>query len=270
MIYKHISSLSDQKAYEQFHWPLTIRYEIANREREIERKDRVKFVEQLIEEKQGFEEELEKIQAQIRHIVEDLDDFSQASDYDKLITGVHEALQNGKTRMEDFNKRERLCGVEPTEEASMLEDYIYDFKKYHTLWTVAIEFSHAKDEWQNGIFINLPAGQIKENLTAWRKSMEPVTKWFVRHQVQCRVCEDIISALDEFELFNPIFENCRHPSFESRHWMSLFDAIGVDVEEFVDLQFSLTHLIDAKIMDNLDVLAGIATEARQEYDIRRR
>jgi len=52
--------------------------------------------------------------------------------------------------------------------------------------------------------------------------------------------------------------------------MSLFDAIGVDVEEFVDLQFSLTHLIDAKIMDNLDVLAGIATEARQEYDIRRR
>jgi dynein heavy chain len=257
-----------EEVFDAAHWPLTIKVDVSARIREID-KEKIKFMEQLALDKEIFTKDMKKWQAKLEFVKNEMTAFEDAKNYDKDVSGFHDQLMEGRRRIEDFNQRESLFGIELTEREE-LEELIEDYEPYFRMWSTAIEFTYNQESWLSMQLTQLPADDVFTNVDQWYKSAYKMVKTFAENPVQKAVVESLCKAIKKFKENVPIIEALCHPAIQPRHWFELFDEMEVDAEgELGELTMSLTQLLELNIHNYISKLEEISAGAQKEYGLRK-
>jgi hypothetical protein len=84
--YKPIDRPLVEKSLQMLHWPLTVKVDVGQRIRDIE-KEKIKFMELLAKEKKQYAKDFKDFQVQLEFVKTEMNDFEKAKEYDKKITG---------------------------------------------------------------------------------------------------------------------------------------------------------------------------------------
>jgi hypothetical protein len=210
-----------EEVFEAGHWPLTIKVDVSARIREID-KEKIKFMDQLAVDKEVFMKDMKKWQSKLEFVKNEMTAFEEAKNYDKDVSGFHEALMDGRRRIEDFNQRESLFGIELTERDE-LEEIIEEYEPYFKMWSTAIEFTYNQESWLSMQLTQLPSDDVFAMMDQWYKAAYKMVKTFSEDPIQKGVIEAMLKGIKKFKENVPIIESLCHPAIQPRHWFELFD-----------------------------------------------
>ncbi|CAD7946598.1 unnamed protein product [Amoebophrya sp. A25] len=268
--YKELDRTLVERQFDAFHWPQTV---LVDREKRLVdlTKEQMKFQQVLQSEKEQYARDFQKWKEDLQFVKTKMDNFSKAKDYDKLVTGLKDALIDAKRRLDDFRKRESLFNIELSE-TEPLDELSEEYEDYYSLWNIAIDFTYNQEEWTQAKFTTLNATDVMGNCETWFKTAYKMSKLFDQQPVQLKVATALVDALKEFNKKLPLIESCCHPAFEVRHWNQIFfDNMDLDVDalpEFADYTMSLKQLEEQNIMQFIDVIQEVSAGAQKEYSLR--
>ena len=190
------------------HWPLTVKVDLEQRRRDIN-KEKIKFMEALAAEKKKYAADFIKWQKTLEYIKSEMEHFDRAKEYDKTVSGLRDALQDAKRKIENFRKRETLFNIELSD-SEPLEELMDTYEDYYKLWNIAIEFTYSLEEWNTNRFSSLDAPEIAGQIDLWYKTTFKMTKMFDQQPVQHKVASDMLTALKAFQVKLPLIEAACH------------------------------------------------------------
>ena len=127
--------------------PVQIRVDVFDGTRSLD-VQKVQFMAKLDDEKTDFVRDMTKYEDDLNWIKK-LDDYQNAMKYATKITGLRENLERAKERLQSFQERERLFGIDVSEYADL--GYMVDtFQPYASLWTAAFDWKDQEEQWLSG------------------------------------------------------------------------------------------------------------------------
>ena len=206
----------------------------------------------------------------IHTLTTNINEFSKHTDLTRITEIVAEVnkitneLKEVQSLSSLFNSRERLFNLEPTkyEEVGQLTR---DFEPYKSLWLTCSDWTKWKDQWLYGSFLELNAEDVEKNLmNAWRNIFKSF-KFFKNSPGCLAVASQIKQEMEEFKPYLPLIQALRMPGMRDRHWDRLSEELNMKIHP--DASFTLTNLLQMKLLDSIDTITKVCDVAGKEYSI---
>ncbi|CAK0906755.1 unnamed protein product [Prorocentrum cordatum] len=254
-----------EKAFESFSWPLNINMAVMESERRLE-KEQQQFREQLDAEREEFWKDLKQYRIDLDW-TKSLDDFENASKHSNRILKLQEDFEKARTQVQSFAEREALFGAERGD-YSELEELIEEFSPFYKLWHAAIEWTHSEEEWLSSPLVRLNASEIETTVDESFKDSYKMFKSFEGQQNPQKVAEDFRKKIQAFKKNMPVVQGLCQEAIQVQHFMQLFEEMDLVEEIDVEEGLSLTTLLDNHILDHIEKVERISTEAQKQHGLK--
>ncbi|XJO76015.1 hypothetical protein BDV3_006595 [Batrachochytrium dendrobatidis] len=197
-------------------------------------------------------------------------EFSKHSDLSRIteivadVNRISTELKEAQSLATLFNSRERLFNQEPTKYDEVAQ-LIREFEPYKNLWLTCHDWTRWKDQWMLGGFLELNAEEVEKNLmNAWRTIFKSF-KHFKNSPGCLAVAGQIKEEVEEFKPYLPLIQALRNPGMRDRHWDRLSEELNMNLHP--DASFTLTNLLNMKLLDRVDLISKVCDVAGKEYSI---
>ncbi|KAI9349443.1 dynein heavy chain and region D6 of dynein motor-domain-containing protein [Zopfochytrium polystomum] len=261
--YRYEHSNEDVRArWQAYAWPMRIEEMVRATEASLDI-DEASFLRNLASDQDVFKERVHQLGVIVAEFSKHMD-LSHINEIMVEVQKVSQELKECQNLVTLFNSRERLFGQEVThyEEVAQLQK---DFEPFKSLWSTAGDWVKWRNAWLHGSFLDLNAEDVEKNLTnAWRTIFKSV-KHFKNTPGCLSVANQIKDEIDEFKPFLPLIQALRNPGMRDRHWEKLSEELDIKIRP--DENFTLTHILDMKLLDRVDIITKVCDVAGKEYSI---
>ncbi|CAM9175434.1 unnamed protein product [Chrysoparadoxa australica] len=228
--------------------------------------DKVRMMDQLALEKEKFEEVLENFEVDVKG-AKALGDYDQTEANTDYVNSIQDAINNAKTKAEDFNSRERVFAFPPTE-YTVLDMVEAELEPFHHLWNMISDFHAARKEWMHGSFLELQGAEIERDVTDWWKSSYRMAKQLEEEYPAAAACASKLrEETTKFREHLPIIQALASPALKLRHWERLSQNIGCTIEP--DEELTLLQLVEQDVGQHIDMIQEVCVAAEKEYGLER-
>jgi dynein heavy chain len=137
---------------------------------------------------------------------------------------------------------------------------------FHKLWNMINDFHISRKEWLLGPFLELNGPQIENEVTEWWKTSYRFAKLMEEQFPGAAGCAmRLREETTEFRQHLPVIQSLASPALKPRHWESLSERIGKEIEP--DEELTLKGLLDMDIGAYIEVIQEVCVAAKKEYDL---
>ncbi|KAJ1569497.1 Dynein heavy chain 1, axonemal [Cladochytrium tenue] len=248
--------------WQAYAWPMKIEEIIRATEAALD-VDEAAFLRNLASDQEVFKERIH----QLVEIVADFgkyDNLALINEINREVQKVIQELKECQSLVTLFNSRERLFGQEVThyEEVAQIQK---DFEPFKSLWSTAYDWVKWREQWLHGSFLGLNAEDVEKNLTnAWRTIFKSI-KMFKNLPGCLSVANQLKEEMDDFKPYLPLIQALRNPGMRDRHWEKLSEELSMKIHP--DESFTLTNLLNMKLLDQVEAITKVCDIAGKEYSI---
>ncbi|CCI46649.1 unnamed protein product [Albugo candida] len=245
-------------------WPLRIEYAASVCETALE-EDKSRLVDRLKAEKKAFEIDLNRYQAEAQAF-STYENIDATKKYVELAVTLYDSIQEAKQKAADFNAREAVFDLLPTE-YSILDALETEFMPFYTLWTMSSDFAQSRQTWLNGAFMDLDGNAIENAITEWCNNSCKLSKTFDRNAPgSAQVARMLHEQTQEFRAYLPVIQRLASQALQERHWDQIRQIVGFEETE-EDL--TLNALLEKGVTLHFDAVEKIGASAEKEFSLQR-
>lgn len=244
-----------------YSWPKTLNGVLSEVESRIEL-DTVKFQDIL-------SQDLADLNSRLQEYAEELSDFSQFSDLEKVeyyhqrVDSMEKRLKEAENLSKLYNSRERVFKWN-TSDFNLLGDIQRDFEQSSLLWKIAFKQSQMYPEWMEGQFRELNPEQVEEYTLEWIKHLQKLERGIIDEGPRL-ISSNLKDKLVEFKSYIPLIKALRNKGLRERHWKKISGLIQQEIS--LTNMLKLQDLIDMKADSYLMEIQEISDYASKEYSI---
>jgi dynein heavy chain len=228
--------------------------------------DQTRMLDELNKEKEDFEKLLEKFESDVKN-VQALEDYANQEKVVEEVNGLVDALSEAVKQGENFNMREAVFQMPPTE-YPILAQYQKDCEPFAKLWNMISDFHTSSQDWLVGEFIKLDGTAISNSVDDWWKTSFKMSKTMESDYPGAAKCAlKLREDTTEFRQHLPIIQSLATPALKDRHWEALSEQLGGDIVP--DDELTLQSLLDLNASDHIDQIQEICVKAEKEYSLER-
>ena len=203
--------------------------------------------------------------------VDDLERYTDIKHVDEAAERCAETAKkvtDASTKADLFNSREGLFDLEITdyEQLGLIKK---SFEPYNNLWKTANDWLTSSRKWLHGSFLELDAEEVEEQVDGFGMAIAKAAKFFERNEEkfgnQFKVAKDIQSQVKAFAPNVPLITALRNKGMRDRHWEQLSTVVGFEIKP--DENFTLSTVLEMKLLDYLESCTKIAEAAQKEFNI---
>ncbi|CAM9362495.1 unnamed protein product [Pylaiella littoralis] len=226
--------------------------------------DKVRMMDKLALEMETFEEILERFEVDVAH-AKQCDDYSQMETTTDYVNSIQDAINDAKTKAEDFNSREKVFGFPPTE-YHVLGKVEEELEPFYKLWNMISDFQASRKEWLHGSFLDLNGADIERDVTDWWKSSYRLSKSLEDEFPAAAKCAaQLREDTTAFREHLPVIQALASPALKSRHWETLSEKTGSTIEP--DEELTLQQLVDTNVGQHIETIHEVCVAAEKEYGL---
>lgn len=165
----------------------------------------------------------------------------------------------------DFNMREQVFNFLPSD-YTILATMKNDILIFYQLWNMISDFYNSKNDWLNGDIMLLDGRLIEENINDWWKSSYKLSKLLEEKYPGPSKCA--LSLRNDIAVFRqqlPVIQCLASKALQARHWESLSELLGKDIDPRDDL--TLQQLLDLDVSSHIESIQEITMKAEKEYNL---
>jgi dynein heavy chain len=142
-----------------------------------------------------------------------------------------------------------------------------DFQPYSNLWLTTRNWHKCHANWLTGAWETLDANEVDTVFDQSNKVMSQVLRYFREKDMPKiqKVAENMKKNIDEFKPYVPLAVALRKDGMKDRHWDAISAKVGFDIRPVEG--FTLTSVIDAGMLKNIDVCEDVGEKAYKEFHI---
>nr|CCA18047.1 PREDICTED: dynein heavy chain 7 putative [Albugo laibachii Nc14] len=245
-------------------WPLKIEYTASVCETALE-EDKSRLVDRLKMEKKAFQVDLNRYQAEARAFSR-YENIDATNKYVELAVTLYDSIQEAKQKAADFNAREAVFDLPPTE-YSMLDTLETGFMPFYTLWTMSSDFAQSRQTWLNGAFMDLDGSAIENAITEWCNNSSKLSKTLDKSAPgSAQVARMLHEQTQEFRAYLPVIQRLASQALQERHWDEIRQIVGFEESE-EDL--TLYALLEKGVTLHFEAVEKIGACAEKEFSLQR-
>ena len=142
-----------------------------------------------------------------------------------------------------------------------------DFQPYSNLWVTTKNWFKSHHSWLNDSWENLNAIELDNTFENSNKTMSMVLRYFRDKEYPkiTKIAESMKKNIDDFKPYVPLAVALRKEGMKERHWDQISEKVKFDVRPVEG--FTLTTVINAGMLNNLDVCEEVGEKAYKEFHI---
>eukprot|EP00898_Chlorokybus_atmophyticus_P006606 jgi/Chlat1/6947/Chrsp52S06617 len=163
-------------------------------------------------------------------------------------------LQDGARRVVHYQRMFKVAESRYDE----LQEVADDVELKLALWQALKDWAKLTQDWSSQPFQDLNAQEMEEKVQRYSKLVFKLERGLPPNKVVPRLG----SAVDTFKQLVPAIQALRNKALKQRHWDKIEAAVGAALVR--DEKFTLGTLLELKVTQHKDEIAGVSTEATQE------
>lgn len=226
--------------------------------------DKIRMMDKLALEKQLFEQLLEKMELETKHVTT-LGNYAEKESNVETVNGLMDRIMDAKIKRDDFNMREKVFNFPPTDYA-ILETFIEQINPYYKLWNMVADFYNSKNDWLHGDFRDLDGAKIEEDITEWWKSSYKLAKQLEEESPSVAACATLLREhTSEFRNHLPVIQSLVSKALKRRHWLDISDLLGKNIDPEDEL--TLMALLELDAAGHIEQIQEVTVAAEKEYHL---
>ena len=226
--------------------------------------DKVKMMDQLVHEKDKFDQLLTSFDETVLKC-KDFADYDAMEQSVEEVNSLMEAIEKAEAQAENFNMREKVFGFQPTDYPGLMSAK-KELQPFHTLWNMVADFHTSRQEWLHGSFLELDANEIENNVSDWWKTSYKMSKTLEEETPGAAECALKLRAVTtEFRENLPVIRSLASKALKERHWEEISEKMGAHIEP--DDELTLQQLLDLDVGKHIEEIEEVCVAAEKQYGL---
>jgi len=231
----------------------------------LEKKKEILYIEQ-IENQQKLLEGIQSLSSNVK----DFDQFkteNKSNEAISLAMNVHDKLTDYIMKAQMYNERESLFG-KPKTDYSVLYDLKQQFDPYYWLWTSISSWKTHTKSWYEDSFNKLKGEEVETVVGDLGKDLRNAIFKFKERHADLQILELAQKYKNEVDKFRPKADLAiaiTKKGMKDRHWNEILDKTKIYFN--TKDSFTFKNVIDAGMLNYLDICSEIGDKAYREYQI---
>jgi dynein heavy chain len=241
--------------------------EYSGKEVEIALKaDKIRMMDKLAAQKEAFEKVVENLGREVKAGLL-LDNYDEKEKVVEKMNALMDNIMDAKNKGDDFNMREKVFDFAPTD-YGLLDKYVEELGPVYRLWNMVSDFHNSKNDWLNGDFKELEGNKIEEAVSEWWKTSYKLSKSLEEELPGAASCAaKLREETTEFRKNMPVIQSLASKALKRRHWDSLSELLGKNIDPDEDL--TLQQLLDLDAAGHIESIQEVTIAAEKEYNLER-
>lgn len=174
-------------------------------------------------------------------------------------------LQEASKSSELMNSRETIID-EPLSNFKLLEETKREFNPYFKLWTFIQDFNQKHPFYMSGPLCMLNRDTVASEINTYTSEISRMEKsQFKENPAAMKVAKEFMAKVNEFRPYIPIIKIFNNPGMKERHWQEIL--VKTEIKFIIAKNTTLTHILNAKAMDHLELLDLVSEQANKELGL---
>ena len=241
----------------------------------VSKSHRVRFEEELEEQKKMFGGEMRRLREDFKQITKKgPGDWKESDEVVKSVVTLIQRLNEASEEADLIRRRCEVLGMNfdrdkaegPGMSLSELRTHTTPFKE---LWVGVSTWCRNKPEWFDGPFLVLEAEDVADYIRQCWRDMYRLVRVFEAdlYDEPARVGNRLKTSIEEFKQYLPLIIKLRNEDLRPRHWKEVSHELGVGLR--VDHSLTLRQLVANQAMESMTTISDISQTATLEVQFER-